>query len=64
MERGRRRRLDRFALTAKDVISIFMADGEVLDLKLEEPDIERVVKNVYEGWLSLGGGTAGVGHSP
>jgi ABC-2 type transport system ATP-binding protein len=46
---------DRFALTAKDVAAMLMDSGEVLDFRLEEPDIEEVVRNVYEGRLDLGG---------
>jgi len=44
---------DRFRYTAKDVLEIIMKAAEVVDFQLEEPDIERVVKNVYEGRLEL-----------
>ncbi|MBN2086200.1 MAG: ATP-binding cassette domain-containing protein [Anaerolineales bacterium] len=44
---------DRFRYTAKDVLEIIMTAAEVVDFQLEEPDIERVVKNVYEGRLEL-----------
>jgi ABC-2 type transport system ATP-binding protein len=44
---------DRFRYTAKDVLEILMQAAEVVDFQLEEPDIERVVKNVYEGRLEL-----------
>ena len=44
---------DRFRYTAKDVLEIIMQAAEVVDFQLEEPDIERVVKNVYEGRLEL-----------
>jgi ABC-2 type transport system ATP-binding protein len=47
---------DRFSLTAKDVAALLMGEGEVVDFKLEEPDIEQVVRNVYEGRLDLGAG--------
>jgi len=44
---------DRFRFTAKDVLEIVMRTVEVRDFQLEEPDIERVVKSVYEGRLEL-----------
>jgi ABC-2 type transport system ATP-binding protein len=47
---------DRFRYTAKQVLEIIMQTVEVVDFQLEEPDIERVVKNVYEGRLELAGG--------
>jgi ABC-2 type transport system ATP-binding protein len=47
---------DRFRFTAKQVLEFIMRTVEVVDFQLEEPDIERVVKNVYEGRLDLAGG--------
>jgi ABC-2 type transport system ATP-binding protein len=44
---------DRFQFTAKSVLEVIMKTVEVVDFQLEEPDIERVVKNVYEGRLEL-----------
>jgi ABC-2 type transport system ATP-binding protein len=44
---------DRFRYTAKDVLEIVMRTVDVRDFQLEEPDIERVVKSVYEGRLEL-----------
>jgi len=44
---------DRFALSARDVISLAISAGEVVDFRIDEPDIERVIKNVYEGKLDL-----------
>jgi ABC-2 type transport system ATP-binding protein len=44
---------DRFRYTAKNVLEIIMKTVDVVDFQLEEPDIERVVKNVYEGRLEL-----------
>jgi ABC-2 type transport system ATP-binding protein len=46
-------RFDRFRYTARNVLEIVMQAVEVVDFQLEEPDIERVVKNVYEGRLEL-----------
>jgi ABC-2 type transport system ATP-binding protein len=44
---------DRFRYTAKDVLEILIPLLDVRDFQLEEPDIEQVVKNVYEGRLEL-----------
>jgi ABC-2 type transport system ATP-binding protein len=44
---------DRFKYTARSVLEIIMKSVEVVDFQLEEPDIERVVKNVYEGRLAI-----------
>lgn len=46
---------DRFALSAKDVISLAVASGDVIDFRIDEPDIERVIKNVYEGTIDFAG---------
>lgn len=46
---------DRFKYTAKNVLEIVMKTIEVVDFQLDEPDIEDVVKNVYEGRLALPG---------
>jgi len=46
-------RFDRFRYTARTVLEIIMQTVDVVDFQLEEPDIERVVKNVYEGRLEL-----------
>jgi ABC-2 type transport system ATP-binding protein len=44
---------DRFKYTARDVLEIIVKAVDVVDFQLEEPDIERVVKSVYEGRLEL-----------
>lgn len=44
---------DRFALSAKDIINLANTTGEVIDFRIDEPDIERVIKNVYEGKLDI-----------
>jgi ABC-2 type transport system ATP-binding protein len=46
-------RFDRFRYTARNVLEIIVQSVDVVDFQLEEPDIERVVKNVYEGRLEL-----------
>ena len=47
---------DRFALSARDVAAIAIEAGDVVDFRIDEPDIERVIKSVYEGKLDLAGG--------
>ncbi len=47
---------DRFALSAKDIINLANASGDVMDFRIDEPDIEVVIKNVYEGKLDIGSG--------
>lgn len=47
---------DRFKYTAKNVLEIIMKCVDVVDFQLDEPDIEDVVKNVYEGRLELADG--------
>ena len=44
---------DRFKYTAKSVLEVIMKSVDVVDFQLDEPDIEDVVKNVYEGRLEL-----------
>ena len=44
---------DRFALSARDVVTLAIESGEVVDFRIDEPDIERVIKGVYEGKLDL-----------
>jgi ABC-2 type transport system ATP-binding protein len=46
-------RFDRFRYTARNVLELVVQTVDVVDFQLEEPDIERVVKNVYEGRLAL-----------
>jgi ABC-2 type transport system ATP-binding protein len=47
---------DRFALSARDVVSLAIASGDVVDFRIDEPDIERVIRSVYEGKLDLASG--------
>jgi ABC-2 type transport system ATP-binding protein len=47
---------DRFRYTARNVLEIILQAVDVVDFQLEEPDIERVVKKVYEGRLELADG--------
>ena len=46
---------DRFKYTARNVLEIIMKTIDVVDFQIDEPDIEQVVKNVYEGRLELPG---------
>lgn len=46
-------RFDRFRVTAGAVISAVSQVSEVLDLRIDEPEIEDVVRKVYSGELSL-----------
>lgn len=46
-------RFDRFHITASEVASAVMRCGEVIDFRIDEPGIEHVIKQVYEGHISL-----------
>jgi ABC-2 type transport system ATP-binding protein len=46
-------RFDRFHITASEVASAVMRCGEVVDFRIDEPGIEHVIKQVYEGHISL-----------
>ncbi|GGH27832.1 ABC transporter ATP-binding protein [Paenibacillus segetis] len=44
---------DRYQFTASEVVSRVMKHGEVQDFRMEESNIEQVIKAVYEGNLDL-----------
>jgi ABC-2 type transport system ATP-binding protein len=44
---------DRFAITAGEVVGHIMKYGKVLDINIDEPNIEQVIKKVYEGDIEL-----------
>lgn len=46
-------RFDRFMVTAGEVANIVMNRAEVIDFRIDEPDIEHVIRRVYEGDLTL-----------
>jgi len=46
-------RFDRFALNAGDVVKAVMAVTEIVDVRIDEPAIEDVVRKVYAGELDL-----------
>jgi ABC-2 type transport system ATP-binding protein len=44
---------DRLTLTAGEVLSAVLAEAEVLEMRIDEPAIEDVVRKVYAGELNL-----------
>ncbi len=44
---------DRFEYTASEIVSRVMKHGEVLDFRMEDANIEQVIKAVYDGNLDL-----------
>lgn len=44
---------DRYEYTASEVVSRVMKHGEVVDFRMEETNIEQVIKAVYDGNLDL-----------
>ncbi|MDO7905914.1 ATP-binding cassette domain-containing protein [Paenibacillus sp. JX-17] len=44
---------DRFTISASEVTSRVMQHGEIIDFRIEEPDIEQVIKAVYERELDM-----------
>jgi ABC-2 type transport system ATP-binding protein len=49
---------DRIALGAREVLSAVLAEAEIVDMHIDEPAIETVVRKVYAGELRVGAGTA------
>jgi ABC-2 type transport system ATP-binding protein len=46
-------RFDRFAIQAGDVIALVMRQSEIVDLRIDEPAIEEIIRRVYDGTLTL-----------
>ena len=46
-------RFDRFAVTAGRIMAAVSEVSEVVDLRIDEPAIEDVVRKVYAGELKL-----------
>jgi ABC-2 type transport system ATP-binding protein len=46
-------RFDRFAVQAGDVIALVMRHSEIVDLRIDEPEIEAIIRRVYDGTLTL-----------
>lgn len=44
---------DRYEYTASEVVSRVMRHGEVIDFRMEDANIEQVIKSVYDGNLNL-----------
>ncbi|WP_334075308.1 ABC transporter ATP-binding protein [Paenibacillus sp. A14] len=44
-------RFDRFRCTASDIVKRLMSRGEVVDFRIDEPSIEEIIRQVYEGQL-------------
>jgi ABC-2 type transport system ATP-binding protein len=47
-------RFDRFDISAGEIASHVMKYGEVVDFRIDEPNIEQVIRKVYDGKLDLG----------
>jgi len=48
-------RFDRFQIAAGEIISQVMKYAEVIDIRIDEPKIEQVIRRVYDGELDLVG---------
>jgi ABC-2 type transport system ATP-binding protein len=46
-------RFDRFKITAAEIVTHALKSAEIIDFRMDEPDIEHVIKQVYEGRLNL-----------
>lgn len=42
-------RFDRFVVTAGEIVGRIMSRGDVVDFRIDEPNIEHVIRRVYEG---------------
>jgi ABC-2 type transport system ATP-binding protein len=47
-------RFNRFEITAGELLSAVTRAGEIADLRFDEPQIEEIIRRVYDGSLSLG----------
>lgn len=54
-------RFDRFGITASELAAAVMSCGEVVDFRIDEPGIERIIQQLYEGRLALDEETAAAG---
>lgn len=50
-------RFDRFQIPAGEVLSQVMKYAEVIDFRIDEPQIEQVIRKVYDGELDLSRGS-------
>ncbi|WP_310550391.1 ABC transporter ATP-binding protein [Paenibacillus glufosinatiresistens] len=46
-------RFDRFRITASEIVKRVIACAEVIDFHIDEPGIEQIIRQVYEGKLDL-----------
>ncbi|MBO9597962.1 MAG: hypothetical protein J7559_09125, partial [Cohnella sp.] len=46
-------RFDRFRVTAAEIVTHALKSADVIDFRMDEPDIEHVIKQVYEGLIDL-----------
>jgi len=46
-------RFDRFQVTAAEIVTHALKSADIIDFRMDEPDIEHVIKQVYEGRLDL-----------
>jgi ABC-2 type transport system ATP-binding protein len=46
-------RFDRFAISAGELISMIARVAEIADLRFDEPQIEEIIRRVYDGTLTL-----------
>jgi ABC-2 type transport system ATP-binding protein len=46
-------RFDRFRLTAGEIAAAVMSRVEVIDFRIDEPEVEDLIRKVYLGQLSL-----------
>lgn len=46
-------RFNRFKMTAGEIISTVIKHGEVADIRIDEPQIEQIIRQVYSGDLKL-----------
>lgn len=46
-------RFDRFQITAAEIVTHALKSADIVDFRMDEPDIEHVIKQVYEGRLDL-----------
>jgi ABC-2 type transport system ATP-binding protein len=51
-------RFDRFLLTAGEIAAAVMSQVEVVDFRIDEPEVEDLIRKVYLGQLSLDSGGA------
>ncbi|MFK7692693.1 ATP-binding cassette domain-containing protein [Paenibacillus sp. HJGM_3] len=46
-------RFDRFRISASEIIGIMMNHGSITDFHMDEPKIDRIIRKVYDGELTI-----------